>query len=147
MNMTPRQELVLAALAAGDSNSELSPVQAQKLFFLIDKNVAQALGGEQYNFQPYDYGPFDSAVYSDLDWLSVPQEGMVEVVRNGRYRTYRLTERGKQYGQQKLAAINGEAGDYFGRAKDWVKSLSFQSLVKAIYQHYPDMRANSIFRG
>lgn len=145
--MTPRQELVLAALAAGESNSELSPVQAQKLFFLIDQNVAGAIGGQQYNFQAYDYGPFDSAVYSDLDWLALPQEGMIEIVRNGRYRTYRLTERGREFGAQKLAQIDAGAGDYFGRAKDWVKSLSFQGLVKAIYQAYPAMRANSIFRG
>lgn len=145
--MTPRQELVLAALAAGATNSELSPVQAQKLFFLIDQNVANALGGQQYNFQPYDYGPFDSAVYGDLDWLSLPQEGMIEIVRDGRYRTYRLTERGLQFGQHKLAQLDPGARDYFGRAKDWVKGLSFQALVKAIYQAYPGMRANSIFRG
>lgn len=145
--MTPRQELVLAALAAGESNSELTPVQAQKLFFLIDQNVAGAIGGQQYNFQPYDYGPFDSAVYTDLDWLAVPQAGMVEIVRNGRYRTYRLTEQGRQFGIQKLAELDAQTSDYFGRAKDWVKSLSFQGLVKAIYQAYPAMRANSIFRG
>ena len=145
--MTPRQELVLAALTAGQSNSELSPVQAQKLFFLIDKNVADAIGGEQYNFEPYDYGPFDSAVYSDLDWLSVPEEGCVEIVRSGRYRTYRLTERGRQIGQQRLDQLNAETRDYFGRAKDWVKRLSFQGLVRAVYQAYPEMRANSIFRG
>lgn len=145
--MTPRQELVLAALAAGESNSELSPVQAQKLFFLIDQNVAEAIGGQQFNFQPYDYGPFDSAVYSDLDWLALPEEGMIEITRSGRYRTYRLTERGREFGQDKLTQIDAGARDYFGRAKDWVKSLSFQGLVKAIYQAYPDMRANSIFRG
>jgi hypothetical protein len=146
-SMTPRQELVLAALAAGDTNSELSPVQAQKLFFLIDKNVADLLGAQQYNFQPYDYGPFDSAVYSDLDWLSVPQEGCIEVVRNGRYRTYRLTQRGREIGLSRLNQLAPQARDYFGRAKDWVKSLSFQELVRAIYQAYPETRVNSIFQG
>lgn len=145
--MTPRQELVLAALAAGQSTSELSPVQAQKLFFLLDKNVAGALGGEQYSFKPYDYGPFDSAVYSDLDWLSLPQEACVEVVRNGNYRTYRLTDQGRARGLERLNGLDAETRDYFGRAKDWVKSLSFQALVRAIYQAYPEMRANSIFRG
>lgn len=145
--MTPRQELALAALAAGQSNSEVTPVQAQKLFFLIDRNVADALGGPQYNFQPYDYGPFDSAVYTDLDWLAQPQEGCVEVLRTGRFRTYRLTQRGLQTGQQKLAQLDGGTRDYIDRAKDWVKAQSFQSLVRSIYQSYPEMRANSIFRG
>jgi uncharacterized protein YwgA len=145
--MTPRQKLVLAALAAGESNSELSPVQAQKLFFLIDKNLAEALGGEQYDFQPYDYGPFDSAVYADLDRLSLPDEGCVEIVRSGRYRTYRLTQRGREIGLQRLAELDAQTQSYLGRAKDWVKSLSFQALVRAIYQAYPETRANSIFRG
>lgn len=145
--MTPRQQLVLAALAAGETNSELSPVQAQKLFFLIDKNVSGALGGQQYNFEPYDYGPFDSAVYSDLDWLSLPQEGCVETIRNGRFRTYRLTQRGRDIGIQRLNQLDPQIRDYFGRAKDWVKGLSFQALVRAIYQAYPEMRVNSIFQG
>lgn len=145
--MTPRQELVLAALAAGQSNSELSPVQAQKLFFLIDKNVSGALGGQQFNFAPYDYGPFDSAVYSDLDWLSLPEEGYVEIVRSGRYRTYRLTQRGREVGVQRLNQLDAQTRDYFARAKDWVKGLSFQGLVRAIYQAYPEMRVNSIFQG
>lgn len=145
--MTPRQELVLAALAAGDTDSELSPVQAQKLFFLIDENVAEAMGGKQYDFQPYDYGPFDSSVYSDLDFLAFPPNAMVEVRRNGRYRTYRLTAEGHAFGAEKLAALDPQLIDYFGRAKDWVKGLTFQGLVKAIYQAYPAMRANSIFKG
>ena len=145
--MTPRQELVLAALAAGGTDSELSPVQAQKLFFLIDQNVADELGGTQFNFEPYDYGPFDSAVYSDLDNLSLPEHDCVEIVRSGRYRIYRLTERGQQLGMEKLQQLDAETRGYFNRAKDWVKGLSFKSLVRAIYQAYPEMRANSIFRG
>ena len=87
--MTPRQELVLAALAAGESNSELSPVQAQKLFFLIDQNVSASIGGQQYNFQAYDYGPFDRAVYSDLDWLALPYlslDGTRAAIRGGKAR-------------------------------------------------------------
>lgn len=144
--MTPRQELVLAALSAGQTNSELSPVQAQKLFFLIDQNVAGSLGGPLFNFEPYDYGPFDSAVYSELDWLST-FSGHTEVVRDGRYRTYRLTDLGRAVGQAKLATLDPNTRDYFARAKDWVKSLSFQDLVRAIYQAYPAMREKSIFQG
>jgi hypothetical protein len=146
MCVTPRQEIMVAAMAAGSSDSEVTPVQAQKLFFLIDQNVAVDLGGPQYNFKAYDYGPFDSAVYADLDSLALPEQGMVEIVRNERYRTYRLTERGRQFGTAKLSQLDPRVKDYFARAKDWVKSLSFQELIRAIYQAYPAMRANSIFR-
>lgn len=144
--MTPRQEFVLAAMLAGDSAAELSPVQAQKLFFLIDQNAAKLVNGPLFSFKPYDYGPFDSAVYSDLDMLS-SFTGDVEVVRDGSYRTYRLTDQGKATAQILLNRMDPALRDYIGRLKDWVKSLGFRDLVSAIYEAYPDMRANSIFRG
>lgn len=144
--MTPRQELVLAALHAGETGSEVSPVQAQKLFFLIDRNAAALTNGPHFNFAAYDYGPFDSAVYSELDWLSNSQ-GFVEVVRNGRYRTYRLTTEGMREAATTLGEMNQETRTYIGQVKDWVKSLSFRDLVSAVYDAYPEMRVNSIFRG
>ena len=140
-----RQSIVLAALASGSSGSELTPVQAQKLLFLIDRNTAHLIGGPHFHFTPYDYGPFDSAVYSDLDALSF--KGDVEIVRNGRYRTYRLTPQGRAKGVRALQSLPSGAKEYFGHAKDWVKSLDFRDLVSAIYQTYPEMRAKSIFRG
>jgi hypothetical protein len=45
-------------------------VQVQKLFFLLDENIAADLGGRQFSFEPYDYGPFDRAVYSELELLA-----------------------------------------------------------------------------
>lgn len=144
--MTPRQKFVLAAMAAGNSSAELSPVQAQKLFFLIDRNATSLLSGAFFNFKPYDYGPFDSAVYSDLDELST-FTGDVEVQRAGSHRVYRLTDQGKAKAQIILNEMNPALRDYVGRLKDWVKSLGFRDLVSAIYQAYPDMRVNSIFRG
>ena len=146
MNMTPRQRLMLAALYAGETGSEVSPVQAQKLFFLIDRNAAGLVNGPHFNFAPYDYGPFDAAVYSELDWLS-NMKGYVEVVRNGRYRTYRLTPEGERKAAEKLEQLDGQAQTYIGQVKDWVKSLSFRDLVSAVYDAYPEMRVNSIFRG
>lgn len=142
---TARQALILAALASGSSSSELSPVQAQKLFFLIDKNAPHLCDGPWFQFAPYDYGPFDSSVYSELDWLS--HTGHIEIVRSGPYRTYRLTDLGRTKAKKSLKRFDAEAKAYFGRAKDWVKSLSFRELVSAIYQAYPEMRAKSIFKG
>ena len=68
-DITPRQKVVLAALAA-ERSSAFAPVQVQKLFFLLDQNIAADFGGRQFNFEPYDYGPFDRAVYSELEALA-----------------------------------------------------------------------------
>src|SRR5437764_1032670 len=62
MNRADWNLLVLAA-AGGES---LSPVQYQKALFLVSRNLPEeVLGGPLYNFEPYNYGPFDPAVYHD----------------------------------------------------------------------------------
>ncbi len=146
MTITPRQELVLAAMSAGNSSPDLSPVQAQKLFFLVDKNIAGLIDGPHFSFKPYDYGPFDSAVYAELDSLDALY-GYVQIERAGSYRTYRLTGPGQARGRDALSRMAPSTADYLGRLKDWVKSLGFRDLVSAIYRDYPDMRVNSIFQG
>ena len=42
-DISPRQKVVLAALAAEQSSS-FAPVQVQKLFFLLDQNIAADFG-------------------------------------------------------------------------------------------------------
>ncbi len=145
--ITRRQELVLAALAA-DGGAEFAPVQVQKLFFLIDENLARALGGRQFSFEPYDYGPFDRAVYSELE--SLARADLVRVIdigpSNGR-RRYALTPAGQEAGRHALAKLHPEVQEYLAKVSAWVRSLGFAQLVGWIYEKYPHMRVNSVFRG
>ena len=62
--MTPKDWTLLVLASAG---GPLSPVQLQKTLFLIDRNLSRAQRGVTrfYNFRAYDYGPFDSAIYTD----------------------------------------------------------------------------------
>jgi uncharacterized protein len=78
-----QREVVLAGLAAAGQNTTFTPVQVQKLFFLIDREASHLVNGPHFKFSPYDYGPFDSDVYSTLDGLE--REGLV-IVLPGRYR-------------------------------------------------------------
>ena len=139
-----RQQIILAALAAAGENAMFSPVQVQKLFFLIDREAAQLIEGPHFNFSPYDYGPFDRAVYDELDRLSVA--GLVETQKSDRYRKYVLTPKGYEAGVANLNDLPPKALSFFKRAASWVLELSFQQLVAAIYNRYPDMKENSIFR-
>jgi uncharacterized protein len=52
------------------------------------------LGGKQFSFEPYDYGPFDRAVYSELKALA--QQGFVTIVAapGAGKRRYSLTAAG-----------------------------------------------------
>jgi hypothetical protein len=72
-----KDKVIIAAMAAGDLNS-LTPVQIQKLLFLLDKRAAAKLGGPFFNFEPYHYGPFDREIYDQLDAFA--QNGLIEIV-------------------------------------------------------------------
>lgn len=138
-----RGDLVLAALAAAGQSASFRPVQVQKLFFLIDQEIPTLVDGPHFDFRPYDYGPFDSEVYSELGHLK--QEGLV-LVSQGYYRSYSLTQEGFEKGSAALKSLKQSARVYIQRASAWVLSLSFSQLVTAIYDAYPKMKANSVFK-
>jgi hypothetical protein len=101
------------------------------------------LGGPHFAFRPYDYGPFDSAVYDQLTVLGFT--GHIQVSGSGRYRSYGLTPKGYTEGQQILSTLPEQTVDFLREVAQWVRRLSFQQLVAAIYREYPDMKVNSIF--
>ena len=63
-----KREIILAALAPADGVIH-TPVQVQKLLFLIDKKIPHLVGGPYFNFVPYAYGPFDTEIYRLLEEL------------------------------------------------------------------------------
>lgn len=140
-----RKELLLAALAAGGENANFTPVQVQKLFFLIDREASHLVGGPHFNFAPYDYGPFDRAVYDGLDALS--REGRARIENTGRYRVYSLSQAGFREGAAQLNKLAPNIRAYIANVAAWVRQLSFEQLVASIYNRYPEMKANSVFRG
>jgi hypothetical protein len=103
--------------------------------------------GPRFNFQPYDYGPFDSDVYSVIETLQARGEAIIAPSPAGNWNTYAASDEGAERGQKLLSALDDEVWKYIEKVSDWVRSLSFKSLVKSIYEAYPRMRENSIFKG
>ena len=142
-----RRDIVLAVLAAAQG-AKLSPTQLQKSLFLIAKNMPEAFdSGSRFDFAPYNYGPFDAGVYSEVEVLRT--ETLAEIVNsaNGRWKEYSASQAGITKGLTVLNSLVPRQRDYVQGVVNWVRDLSFQQLVKAIYEHYPDMRVNSIFKG
>jgi len=140
-----RKDWTLLAIRAARRGG-LSPVQLQKTLFLLGKEIPEQVGTQFYNFKPYNYGPFDQAVYADADRLSA--EGYVDIVqRSGEsWKTYTIT----RDGEIKASYLDLEAGEvrsYVDQLVEWVQQQNFQQLVRAIYAKYPEMRANSVFQG
>jgi len=138
-----RREVILMALAPAKGESH-TPVQAQKLLFLIDREISNLIGGPYFNFQPHGYGPFDKAVYNVLE--SLASEGYVDILPKKTWRNYKLTALGQEYGDTLLNTMPVEVKDYVVKVSQFVRSLSVAELVSAIYKAYPEMRENSVFQ-
>jgi uncharacterized protein len=140
-----KRDLMLAALAAAD-RAEHTPVQVQKLLFLIEKNVSKELGGPTFDFVAYDYGPFDSSVYDVLRALEQAGLATASVTSRG-WKKYALTPAGQEEGLKQLEQLPDRASKYIKEVSQFVRRLGFADLVSAIYKAYPEMKVNSVFKG
>lgn len=139
------KDLTLLVIAsAGESG--LSPVQLQKSLFLLGKSKLPDIPQDFYPFYPYNYGPFHPNVYADADALS--KEGLVMLAPSGQgWSTYIITSAGVTKAGEVRKKLQQVTASYIDQLVSWVKSHSFNALLRAIYAAYPDFRANSIFQG
>lgn len=137
------KELILASLFPAKDSTH-TPVQVQKLLFLIDTEIPSRVGGPYFRWQPYNYGPFDKTVYDRLRELR--DEGFVEMVPDWNWNSYRLTSAGQALAEQIFGRIDPIGQKFIRDASGFVQKLSFSDLVSAIYKAYPDMRKNSVFQ-
>lgn len=140
MNRADWPLLVIAAAGADG----LEPVHLQKTLFLINRQADELEINEVYEFKPYDYGPFSVDIYRDVDQLV--DDGMVAIGYQDRVRRYRLTEAGRARADQLREHLSPPQRDFTERVVGWASTLTFRQLVQAIYQEFPEYRANSIFR-
>jgi uncharacterized protein len=140
-----KQELLLAALASS-RGSQFSPVQIQKLLFLIDRRVGRDIGGPFFNFEPYKFGPFDKGIYDTLDSL-VAGKLVAEVSsKESKWKLYQPTASGQAKGEKLLLGLARQPKLEVCDLSQYVLKMSFHDLIAAIYREYPDMQARSIFR-
>jgi len=135
-------DFVLAALAPANREPH-SPVQVQKLLFVLQEEIPGSIGGKHFEFEPYDYGPFDASVYRVLENLS--EKNLVEIIP-GWWNSFRLTADGQERGNKLLEEMEEPIKEYFKRLSRFVLSLSFSQLVSSIYKAYPNMKENSVFQ-
>lgn len=139
-----QKEIILASMAASDGATH-TPVQIQKLLFLIDRKLSEELGGTFFNFIAYDYGPFDKEIYRLLEELA--NDDLVEILEEQyiRWKRYRLTFEGQRQGEKILTGLDKDVTSYIKKLSKFVRELSFPQLVSSIYNEYPEMRENSVF--
>ncbi len=140
-----RNDSLLLTVAASEG-AGLTPVQLQKALFLIGESKLQGLPPDYYEFIPYNYGPFGSDIYVDADKLSA--EGhLAQIPVSGRaWSIYQTTSAGQERAQQIQSECDPALATHVKAVVQWVRSLSFGELLRAIYAQYPDFRQNSVFQ-
>jgi|HubBroStandDraft_6_1064221.scaffolds.fasta_scaffold1642015_2 uncharacterized protein YwgA len=138
-----REDLTLIMLALSDGR-QYTPVQIQKAMFLADDFAREAFDS-RYDFQPYDYGPFDPDVYRDVERMEVEGLTRISVTSRG-WNVYMATDAGRRRGRELLDTLPPEQRDKLTRISKFVRTLSFTDLVSSIYKAYPHMRERSVFR-
>ena len=93
MVMINRRDWPLLALAQAP-DGKLTPVQLQKILFLMAMEVHEEISTPFYNFVPYNYGPFDATIYSDIE--DNARDGLALIDKSGKWSTYIITPQGQR---------------------------------------------------
>lgn len=130
-----KKDIILYVLSIASDNT-LSPVQIQKLLFLIDKECN--IGKHFFKFVAYDYGPFDKTIYNELDELVKSDD--VDVLISHGVRQYKLIN-------HKITQLEftDDVSEKIKQLCEFVKSCSFKELLVDIYKKYPEMAKNTAF--
>jgi uncharacterized protein YwgA len=141
-----RRDATLLMLSLAEGNP-YSPVQIQKAMFILSREGAEIFDVEsRYDFQPYDYGPFDKDVYSEIEVLAGAGLAVIGVTGELR-RSYTASETGRAAAEPLRRKISPEQLAFAQKISSFVRRLSFADLVSAIYKAYPEMKENSVFVG
>ena len=137
--------LLLLGLRVERHAPALDPVRVQKgMFVLAERNVLPA--GERYSFEPYHYGPYSFELRDDLDALV--EQGLVaaEAVPGYSWARYRLTEEGLAQLRASFAGADRRRLGEIAGVKQWMCDASFNSLLTAVYDEFPDYATRSVFQ-
>lgn len=140
-----RNQLVLAAMSPG-RGEYFMPVQVQKMFFLLDQQIPTLIGGPHFAHKAADYGPYDPMVYETINELITQGLAVAERQSGNSYKSYRLSYEGQKQGEHLLESMGEVAREYTQGVCEFVLSCNLRELVSAIYEAYPAMRVNAVFR-
>lgn len=135
---------VLLTIAAGATGPyPLDAIRIMKGCFL-----AAQLGPpgwtKLFDFQPYDYGPFDSGVYRARDDLV--RDHLLVTDKSERYPSFTVTDAGHQRIGALGSTIDGAPLDWLRGIGAYVTSLSFSDLLTEVYANFPEYATASRFR-
>lgn len=144
--------LPMALLDACEGGQVEGRTRLQKLVFLMEQELNEStasLDSSDYNFIPYDYGPFSKGLYDDLD--SLEEDGLIEVeeepMTDGKVKyVYRLTDGGQKWVQNQLADSSANTTHSLASiiASEY-NDMLLSDLIDEVYAEYPEYAENSVW--
>ena len=93
-----------------------------------------------YQFQPYNYGPFTAEIYRDLEALEI--HGFIASDPSGR--NYRATESGRLHSAD--VAYDEDYASRLTNLRTELGKLGFRELLRRVYTSKPEFAAQSVAR-
>ena len=146
--------LPLALLYADEEHQIDGRTRFQKLIFLMqmEGNLNDLAPTDTYRFEPYDYGPFSSTLYDDLDihiergLIDDSKEELDEEDDIVKYE-YQLEPEGQEFIEEQLS--EGDLERIVNEAERIVREygdMPLPELIDLVYSKYPDYAENSVLR-
>jgi uncharacterized protein YwgA len=139
-----RKDWVLLTLATEEEQT-FTPIQLQKSVFLIGKELD--INKNFFDFEPYDYGPFDVDVYRDAEELQKDNLVYITYPEHLRWNVYSITQKGIERAKEIAEKLDINEESAINNQVNWVLEKNFRELVNSIYKEYPKFAENSILRG
>jgi uncharacterized protein YwgA len=137
--MKMKQEQFVLSIFSVLKNYRLSPIQIQKLFFLLEKkhNDIFANCSNEFQFKPHYYGPYSKKLNDIVNKLT--HDKYLATVQNNDIRYYQINTDidNNNYSINNVNTIIELA--------DYILNKGFKELCFAIYEDFPEMKENSIF--
>jgi uncharacterized protein len=135
-------DILLLVAEGATGRFPLDPIRLMKGAFLAWQQ-GPSEWANLFDFEPYDYGPFDLSVYRSRDDLI--RRGFLGAARQGRYDRYWVTAAGAQRTAQLKQTQPNEVVDFLHRVGAFVTSRSFADLLREIYATFPKFAERSVF--
>jgi len=130
----------------GDRPKSIEPLRIMKGLFLMSQRGKGEIK-DLYTFRPYDYGPFTTDIYADLDRLVTAGLAVQETVVGRSWRMYRPSLDGDSRAESLAGGLDPSERATIDEAYDFVASRGFLVLLRDIYAEYPDYAINTVVQG
>lgn len=149
-----RKLLPLALMYANDGEPIEGRTRMQKMVFLMQKELEKrdhsGAVGLEYDFIPYDYGPFSKELYDDLDAM-IEQEFVddtEEPLQSGKVKyIYEIEADGEKLVDSEAEKWNDVDAimQLAQEIKQEYNDVLLSELIEHVYSEYPDYAERSVY--